>query len=130
MCQLIHLQLVFAHNACESLKFYILNSLKKPNKMRIHHFVQCVMQLNIYIEELPCLFYSPSMSLQTQRVYSYTDPELECQILRMCPVKWQDQYQVLPQRCYAPSSDYRLHQGCASSGREASKHKAHEDAGL
>ena len=87
MCQLIHLQLVFAHDAGESLKFYILNNLKKPNKVQIPHFVQCMTKLNKYIKELPCLFYSPSVSVT-------------CQILCMCPVKWQDQYHLV-EKCYS-----------------------------
>eukprot|EP00804_Cyclotella_cryptica_P027657 CCRYP_010276-RA/>CCRYP_010276-RA protein AED:0.33 eAED:0.71 QI:0/0/0/1/1/1/2/0/171 len=33
-CQLLHLQLCFAHDAGENLKFYISNCLKKPNKVR------------------------------------------------------------------------------------------------
>ena len=38
--------------------------------------------------------------LQPERKYDdptglYTDAELACHILRMCPLKWQDQYQLL-----------------------------------
>eukprot|EP00804_Cyclotella_cryptica_P015167 CCRYP_000718-RA/>CCRYP_000718-RA protein AED:0.33 eAED:0.33 QI:0/-1/0/1/-1/1/1/0/164 len=57
------------------------------------------MQLNNYVEDLPCLYYSPSASTQTQQVYSFTDAELACHILRMCPLKWQDQYHLL-EKCY------------------------------
>eukprot|EP00804_Cyclotella_cryptica_P005518 CCRYP_003037-RA/>CCRYP_003037-RA protein AED:0.35 eAED:0.35 QI:0/-1/0/1/-1/1/1/0/176 len=57
------------------------------------------MQLNNYIEDLPCLYYSPSASAMTQQVYSFTDSELACHILRMCPLKWQDQYHLL-EKCY------------------------------
>ena len=98
-CQLLHLQSCFAHDAGENLKFYISNCLKKPNKVRVRQFVQRVMQLNNYMEDLPCLYYSPSASTQTQQVYSYTDAELACHILRMCPLKWQDQYHLL-EKCY------------------------------
>eukprot|EP00804_Cyclotella_cryptica_P015196 CCRYP_000742-RA/>CCRYP_000742-RA protein AED:0.39 eAED:0.39 QI:0/-1/0/1/-1/1/1/0/114 len=35
----------------------------------------------------------------TQQVYSFTDAELACHILRMCPLKWQDQYHLL-EKCY------------------------------
>ena len=98
-CQLLHLQSCFAHDAGKNLKFYISNCLKKPNKVRVRQFVQRVMQLNNYVEDLPCLYYSPSASTQTQQVYSYTDAELACHILRMCPLKWQDQYHLL-EKCY------------------------------
>eukprot|EP00804_Cyclotella_cryptica_P009652 CCRYP_011204-RA/>CCRYP_011204-RA protein AED:0.19 eAED:0.19 QI:0/-1/0/1/-1/1/1/0/292 len=98
-CQLLHLQSCFAHDAGENLKFYISNCLKKPNKVRCVQFVQRVMQLNNYVEDLPCLYYSPSASKQTQQVYSFTDAELACHILHMCPLKWQDQYHLL-EKCY------------------------------
>ena len=58
-----------------------------------------MLQLNNYVEDLPCLFYSPSASSHTQKVYSFTDSELACNILRMCPLKWQDQYHLL-EKCY------------------------------
>ena len=98
-CQLLHLQSCFSHDAGENLRFYISNCLKKPNKVRIRQFVQRGLQLNNYVEDLPCLFYSPSASSHTQKVYSFTDSELACNILRMCPLKWQDQYHLL-EKCY------------------------------
>ena len=57
--------------------------------------MQHVTQLNNFIEDLLCLFYSPSASLQTQRDYSYTDVKLACHILSMSLLKWQDQYHLL-----------------------------------
>eukprot|EP00804_Cyclotella_cryptica_P020566 CCRYP_003405-RA/>CCRYP_003405-RA protein AED:0.22 eAED:0.74 QI:0/0/0/1/1/1/2/0/267 len=75
-CQLLHLQSCFAHDAGKNLKFYISNCLKKPNKVWVRQFVQRVMQLNNYVEDLPCLYYSPSASTQTQQVYSFTERNL------------------------------------------------------
>eukprot|EP00804_Cyclotella_cryptica_P011490 CCRYP_017058-RA/>CCRYP_017058-RA protein AED:0.39 eAED:1.00 QI:0/-1/0/1/-1/1/1/0/314 len=98
-CQLLHLQSCLAHDTGENLKFYISNCLKKPNKVRVRQFVQRMMQLNNYVEDLPCLYYSLSASTMTQQVYSFTDVELACHILRMCPLKWQDQYHLL-EKCY------------------------------
>eukprot|EP00804_Cyclotella_cryptica_P022871 CCRYP_005072-RA/>CCRYP_005072-RA protein AED:0.07 eAED:0.07 QI:564/-1/0/1/-1/1/1/0/164 len=57
------------------------------------------MQLNNYVEDLPCLYYSPSASTMTQQVFSFTDTELACHFLCMCPLKWQDQYPLL-EKCY------------------------------
>eukprot|EP00804_Cyclotella_cryptica_P025636 CCRYP_002848-RA/>CCRYP_002848-RA protein AED:0.28 eAED:0.28 QI:0/-1/0/1/-1/1/1/0/205 len=82
-------------------KFEILY-FKLPQEAQqgsVRQFVQRVMQLNNYVEDLPCLYYSPSASTQTQQVYSFTDAELACHILRMCPLKWQDQYHLL-EKCY------------------------------
>ena len=33
--------------------------------------------------------------MQNQKAYSFTDLELACHLLRMCPLKWQDQYHLL-----------------------------------
>ena len=63
---------------------------EKPNKVRFGQFVQHMLQLNNYIEDLLCLFYSPSTSSHTQKVYSFMDSELACNILCMWPLKWQD----------------------------------------
>eukprot|EP00804_Cyclotella_cryptica_P018031 CCRYP_008321-RA/>CCRYP_008321-RA protein AED:0.23 eAED:0.23 QI:0/-1/0/1/-1/1/1/0/282 len=98
-CQLLHLQSCFAHDAGKNLRFYISNCLKKPNKVKICQFVQCVMQLNNYVEDLPCLYYSPSASAMAQQVFAFTDSNFACHILRMCPLKWQDQYHLL-EKCY------------------------------
>ena len=77
------------------MKFFILNSLKSA------HSSLCVAgdAAEQHIKKLPCLLYSPSAFSQTHKVYSYTDLELACQILCMCPVKWQDQYHLL-EKCY------------------------------
>ncbi len=34
-----------------------------------------------------------------QKVCSFMDSELTCNILHMCPLKWQDQYHLL-EKCY------------------------------
>eukprot|EP00804_Cyclotella_cryptica_P023639 CCRYP_011969-RA/>CCRYP_011969-RA protein AED:0.34 eAED:0.34 QI:0/-1/0/1/-1/1/1/0/162 len=51
------------------------------------------------MEDFPCLYYSLSASTTTQHVYPFTDVELACHILSMCPLKWQDQYHLL-EKCY------------------------------
>ena len=50
-----------------------------------------MLKLNNYIMDLPCLFYSPSASSHTQKVYSFTDWELAYNIMCMCSLKWHDQ---------------------------------------
>ncbi len=39
-CMLLHLQSCFSHDMVETLQFYMMNCLKKPNKVCIHQFVQ------------------------------------------------------------------------------------------
>ena len=55
----IHLQSVFqpdAADAPEAVKFYIMNTLKKPNRVPIWQFFVQVEQLNSYLENLLSLF--------------------------------------------------------------------------
>ena len=85
-CMRFHLLTIFHNNATETKRYYISNCLKKPNKVCIHQFVQCMMQLKNYIKDLPCLFYSPNMSMQTQKVYSFTEAKRACNIFCICPL--------------------------------------------
>ncbi len=57
-------------------------------------------QLNNYIKDFLLLFYSPSTSSHTQKVYSFIDLEFACNILCMCPLKWQNQYHLV-EKCYS-----------------------------
>ena len=99
MYQLLHLRSCFSHDAGKNLRFYILNCLKKPNKVQLRQFMWCMLQLNNCREDLLHLYYIPSTSSHTQRVYSFMDLELTCNILRMCPLNWQDRYHLL-EKCY------------------------------
>ena len=42
---MFHLLTVFPNNAAEQEKYYLSNVLKKPQRVGIHQFVQCVDQL-------------------------------------------------------------------------------------
>ena len=56
-CVKFHLQTMFCFDAGEALKYYITNTLKKPNWVSIHQIFVRVEQLISYHETL--LFYSP-----------------------------------------------------------------------
>ena len=45
-CVQLHLQSVFRYDAAETLRFYISNGLKKPNRVPIRDFVQRIQHLN------------------------------------------------------------------------------------
>ncbi len=47
---MFHLLTVFINNAAEQEKYYLSSVLKKPQRVGIHQFVQCVEQLNAYVE--------------------------------------------------------------------------------
>eukprot|EP00804_Cyclotella_cryptica_P028378 CCRYP_016438-RA/>CCRYP_016438-RA protein AED:0.40 eAED:0.79 QI:0/0/0/1/1/1/5/0/356 len=84
-CVTFHLLQVFRHDAGEALKYYITNTLKSPTGFRF---------LNSYLETLPCLYYSPKANQATKKVLPLDDADLATHLLRMCPAKWQTQYDL------------------------------------
>eukprot|EP00804_Cyclotella_cryptica_P009741 CCRYP_011259-RA/>CCRYP_011259-RA protein AED:0.52 eAED:1.00 QI:0/0/0/0.5/1/1/2/0/396 len=93
-CVMFHLLQVFRHDAGKALKYYITNTLKKPNRVSICQFFVRVEQLNSYLETLPCLYYSPKANQATKKVLPLDDADLATHLLRMCPAKWQTQYDL------------------------------------
>ncbi len=59
-CMMFHLLTAFPINAAEQEKYYISNLLKKPQCINVRQFVRHVEQLNAYIAQMPCFYYSPT----------------------------------------------------------------------
>jgi hypothetical protein len=91
---MFHLQQVFRHDNDKALKYYITNTLRKPNWIPIHQFLVGVKQLNSYLEPLPCLSYSPSANQATKQVLPLDDANLSMHLLCMCLARWQTQYDL------------------------------------
>ncbi len=86
-CVLVHLLTVFPINAAEQGKYYISNVLKKPQCVNISQFVWCVEQLNAYIAQMPCFYYSPSINTNTKpENVLFMEAEQGSHVLRMCPI--------------------------------------------
>ncbi len=44
---------------------------------------------------MPCFYYSPNANASTKpKKFPYTEAELGAHVLRMCPLPWQDQYNM------------------------------------
>jgi hypothetical protein len=92
-CIMFHLLIVSPNNAAEQEKYYLSNVFKKPQRVGVHQFVQHVQQLNAYIAQLPCWYYSPSYNPGLTLVnVLFTEADLASHILWMCLHQWQDQY--------------------------------------
>ena len=87
-CVIFHLLSVFRSAMAETQQLYISNGLKKPNRVLIRQFVQRILQLNGYLDLLPCLFYSEFVTKLTKVVQSFDDADLASHILHMVPRKW------------------------------------------
>jgi hypothetical protein len=61
-CIMVHLLTVFPINAAEQEKYYISNVLKKPQRINVRQFVRQVEQLNAFIPQMPCFYYSPDVN--------------------------------------------------------------------
>jgi hypothetical protein len=86
---------MFPINAAEQEKYYITNVLKKPQHVNMHQFICHVEQLNTYIPQMPCFYNSPSFNTTTKpENILLTEAKLGSQVVRMCPIQWQDQYNL------------------------------------
>jgi hypothetical protein len=72
-----------------------LRRFSGDQRVSIRQFVQRVEQLNSYIAQLPCWYYSPSVKVKTVPMnMSFTEADLASHVLQMCPYTWQDQYNL------------------------------------
>jgi hypothetical protein len=94
-CVMFHLLTAFPINKAEQEKYYISNVLKKPQRINVRRFVLRVEQLNAYIAQMLCFYYSPHANASTKpENVLFTEAELGAHVLRMCPLQWQDQYNM------------------------------------
>ena len=93
-CMTNHLLTVFDMDAAEKQRYYISNTLRKPNKVTIRAFFTRVEQLNSYIKLLPSLYNSPKATEYTKPARPFDEAELAMLLLNMCPLPWQAQYDV------------------------------------
>jgi hypothetical protein len=92
---MFHLLTAFPINAAEQEKYYISNVLKKPQHINVRQSVWRVEQLNAYIAQMPCFYYSPNANASTKpEKVPFTEAELGSHVLHMCPLHWQDQYNM------------------------------------
>ncbi len=94
-CIMFHLLTAFPINAAEQEKYYISNVLKKPQHIKVRQFVWRVEQLNAYIAQMLCFYYSPNANASTKpENVPFTEAELGAHVLHVCPLQWQDQYNM------------------------------------
>ncbi len=87
-CIMFHLLTAFPINTAEQEKYYILNVLKKPQCINVRQFVHWVEQLNAYIAQMPCFYYSPNANVSTKpENVPFTEAELGAHVLHMCPLQ-------------------------------------------
>jgi hypothetical protein len=94
-CMMFHLLTAFTINVAEHKKYYITNVLLKPQRVNVGQFVHRVEQLNAYIAQIPCFYYSPNANASTKpENFPFPEAELGAHVLRICPLAWQDQFNL------------------------------------
>jgi hypothetical protein len=128
-CVMFHLLTVFPNKAAEQEKYYLSNVLKKPQRVGIHQFVQRVEQLNAYVAQLPCWYYSPSynVGMMPEKVL-FSEADLASHVLWMCPPQWQDQYN-LQEKVMTPMEICSLQASLEAIKRVCTHEKAHAPSG-
>jgi hypothetical protein len=128
-CVLFHLLTVFPNNSAEQEKYYLSIVLKKPQRVGIRQFVQHVEQLNAYVVQLTCWYYSPSYATGMMPVnVPFTEADLASHVLRMCPHQWQDQYN-LQKKGMTPMDMHTLQASLEAIGRMCTHKKARVPSG-
>jgi hypothetical protein len=73
----------------------VANVLRKPLRINVCQFVWRVEQLNAYIAQMPCFYYNPNANASTKlENVLFMVAELGAHVLHMCPLQWQDQYNM------------------------------------
>jgi hypothetical protein len=69
--------------------------VRSPSMSIYVSFFLHVEQLNAYVMQMPCFYNSPSYNTTTKpENIPFTEAELGSHMLKMCPIQWQDQYNI------------------------------------
>jgi hypothetical protein len=86
---MFHLLTAFLINTAEQEKYYITYVLRKPQRVKVRQFVHRIEQLNAYIAQMPCFYYSPNGNASTKpKNVPFMEAELGSRALCMCPIRW------------------------------------------
>ena len=93
-CVSFHLLSIFSNYAVEQQEYYINHLIKKPCKILIRKFVNCIKKLNNYVPVLPGLINS-LQGVNLKRVEAQDEPKLAQLLLQLVPQAHQDQYSLI-----------------------------------
>ena len=94
MCWMFFMRTVFQQAAAEHLLFYLQFKLKKPKNLPARVFAGRVVQMNNYVEFLPCLYYSARANNTTEKAVKMSEPALAQLVLRLVPQSWQHSHSI------------------------------------
>jgi hypothetical protein len=97
MCWMFFMRTVFQHDAAEQQLHYMQFKIKKPKGLPARVFAGRIVQMNNYIEYLPCLYYSARATNTTEMATTTKMSELALAqlVLHLVPQKCQHSYNML-----------------------------------
>ncbi len=101
----IHTLMDFTHNAAERQRYYIQQSVRKPQRATVHQFISPLEVLNGYIKILPTLKNSAKAVATTKKgSVPFGCADLASILLAATPIGWQNKYNLV--HSTAPESPF------------------------
>jgi hypothetical protein len=94
-CIELHKLTVFPADAAEKLRYYMQQTIKKPQRVTVHQFVSCMGVLNDYLAYLPTVFDMLMAVAGTKKMnVPFNEADLAGIMLNLVPSSWVNQYNM------------------------------------
>ncbi len=94
-CLKLHKLTVFSDDAAKRQRFYIQQSVRKPQRATVQQHISCMGVLNDYVKHLPTLKDSSKAVLTTKEGnIPFSEADLAAIVLSSVPMLWQNQYNL------------------------------------
>jgi hypothetical protein len=95
-CIELHKLTVFPADAAEKQQYYMLQTIKKPQRVTVRQFVSCMGVLNDYLAYLPTVFDSLMAVAGTKKLnVPFDEADLAGTVLNSVPSSWVNQYNMM-----------------------------------
>ncbi len=97
-CIELHKLIIFPVDAAEKQHYYMVQTLKKPQRVMVRRYIACTGILNDYLAHLPMVFNS-SMAVEGTKEGNvpFDEADLAGIVLNSVPVSWLNQYNMTHQ---------------------------------
>jgi hypothetical protein len=95
-CIKLHKLTIFPADAAEKQRYYMQQTIKKPQQATVRQFVSCMGVLNDYLAYLPTVFYSLIAIAGTKKMnVPFDESDLAGIMLNLVPSSWVNQYNMM-----------------------------------
>jgi hypothetical protein len=94
-CIEIHKLTIFPADAAEKQRYYMQQTIKKPQRVMVHQFLSCMGVLNDYLAYLPTVFDLSMAIAGTKKMnVPFDEADLAGIVLNLEPSSWVNQYDM------------------------------------